>query len=162
MSNAILDSADVANPISKDKLEGWLESIDDVPQSLLAVIVANLQDIEKDGMVSFSKIETVKFTGSQLLQDLVEVEEDEFRRQWCNLLPEKWRDAIDINELSVSSHTIVDAYADEAKIRWQSISGRKIRAVSSDGEKSAGNASTTSTTTTKRKWHEKFKQARKA
>ncbi|KAG8628431.1 hypothetical protein KVT40_004304 [Elsinoe batatas] len=152
MSSAVLDCADLAGPVSEVALQAWMDASDEVPDALMHTIVNHLRNVNSDGatdgLVTFDKTRTIQFTGTQLLYDLLEVAEDDYVRQWYNLLPEKWRDGAVVSDLPVKVHKSYDG---------------KIRLPGADGKDEAITEKTTPAPAIgKRKWHDKFKQARNA
>ncbi|KAF2226989.1 hypothetical protein BDZ85DRAFT_257069 [Elsinoe ampelina] len=152
MSSAVLDGVDLAGSVSQENLQAWMEASDDVPDALMHTIVNHLRDINSngalDGLVTFDKTRTIQFTGTQLLYNLVEVEEDDYVRQWYNLLPEKWRSDAVVSDLPVKVQNLQDG-----KIRLSSAAG---------GAETTAETIIPTTATGKRKWHDKFKRARNA
>lgn len=117
LSTAILDRIDLADPVTRSRLDVLCESIEDVPHPLPQSILKRLKAYgSNDEATTLDQIKTVEFTGQVLLEDLGEVSTQDFVRQWQNLLPEKWRGQAVLDKLSV--HTSADHvdYAEHALI----------------------------------------------
>ncbi|TKX21970.1 putative sister chromatid cohesion protein Dcc1 [Elsinoe australis] len=148
LSTAILDRIDLAGSVTRSRLDVLCESIEDVPRPLPQSILERLKaDDSNDEATTLDQTKTVEFTGQVLLEDLIEVSTQDFVRQWQNLLPEKWRGQAALDKLSG---------------KYESAGSDKIRASDAVPSKATADTAAAATTAGKRKWHEKFKQARRA
>ncbi|PNS18323.1 hypothetical protein CAC42_6140 [Sphaceloma murrayae] len=145
ISTAILDGIDLAVPISRDRLTLLIESIDEAPQELLQAIISNVSTSSPE-KVELKRDSLLALTGVALLEDVQEVGRDEFLRQWHNLVPERWRASATLEALPPM---------------WHMTSTGIIRPIMSSDTSENDGTQTGATASGKRKWHERFKQARK-
>lgn len=130
---------------------------DDLPEELYKAVICSTMEpasgLNGDGMTH--EIKCSRFVGLSLLEDRTKATHstmsvDAFKSAWADMLPEKWRSLADVNLL-------------ESACRFEN-NGRSVSFVEVDPSITADSgtpAEAKGTLGAKRRWHEKFRAAKK-
>lgn len=107
VSTATIGKIALEGNLAHDHLSELTASSEETPSELIEAIFDHLM-MKDDHQPRLDSQRTVEFVGRSLIQDLVEIQEQDLMRQWQNLLPEAWRDSVDMALLEVSAtHNLV-------------------------------------------------------
>lgn len=142
-SLAAIEKINLAKAIPLHSVKKMLDSMEDCPRSLGQALLDNLATPVNDH-ISLDMNRTLTLIGSSLIEDLEEFGRSDFMAQWKALVPDQWVSGVSI-----------DLLADV----WEPMTGTNtIRLRNAPSKTSSSKAEPAATG--KRKWHEKFKQAR--
>lgn len=181
-STATAQGLDLTQFISTAYLDSLLNSSDGWPAGLSRAIVQSMQsnqddeegDVDKG--VILDRLRCVRLVGVSQLEALCSDSSNNAERKchkvnflqtWQDALPEKWRDAVDLDVIKVAAY--VHGYPTHADVRQGSYkiedNGQSIVHVdavpNANTAISESAAPDTKALLGKRKWHEKFKQPKK-
>lgn len=147
-----------------------IEGAEEYPKELVKAILRRLSVGPQQSSIEIDQARTTQWTGLTLLEslwrDFEAVRKNDFIEKWKDALPEAWREGASLSVLGVSQKQLLrsdkaNSMQDACKA---SADGKTLEYVPEDSRtvaKAATEAKPAAKTTSKRKWHEKFAQARK-
>ncbi|KAK8219171.1 hypothetical protein M8818_000902 [Zalaria obscura] len=131
-----------------------IEGAEEYPKELVKAILRRLSVGPQQSSIEIDQARTTQWTGLTLLEslwrDFEAVRKNDFIEKWKDALPEAWREGASLSVLGDACKASAD--------------GKTLEYVPEDSRtvaKAATEAKPAAKTTSKRKWHEKFAQARK-
>ncbi|KAK5165232.1 uncharacterized protein LTR77_009330 [Saxophila tyrrhenica] len=158
LTAARAEGADLTVAVDNEQCEGLVRGEDDWPEELVGAFLRSISDSAYDGEGMVVDGEKLALSlGLALLKDRTAngrntVAVNDIQAEWADLMPEPWREKASLGRL-------------ESTIRREN-GGKEITLVDSDSVKAAtavAGAATEAKSTlgAKRKWHEKFRAAKK-
>lgn len=159
--SAVEKTIDLSAGLKATDVEDLTSALDEVPSELALATIKRLLPPEQQTLIintplseldptatfTLDRAQTVRSVGTWLMESLAETTRAELIRQWQNLLPEIWRG---------------DAQLSAIEGVYQISTDGKVTSTSSIPQNGASKtAAAPVSTAAKRKWHEKFAQARK-